>query len=718
MTLTEGTRPPAASSAGWRTALRRRVRDLRDDSLYRNSALLLLGTVELAVGGFLFWQIVAHLFSTDEVGRASALVSASTLIANLALFGMNNSLIRYLNEWPDRAATANTALAVVTGAAAVGAAGFALGSRWFAPDLDLSRGLLDAALFVVFTATLAASLVNDSLFVALRRSGYILSRNTVMVLLRLALPAAFLAFGAFGIFTAYQVAIALALPVYLVMLQRRFALPTRLRARRDRLVAMWRYSAGNYVATAILMLPTLVMPVLVAQRVSASDAAYFYMASLLASALLFIPQATTRSFFAEAMHDLPGLRGTLRRVIRLTASAQLPVFLLLLLTGEFALSLFGPPYAGAYPVLVLLAVSNALASVGFVGSTLLMLTGRLRTMCTLSAVACTVSLTGSFLLADRGLVWIGWSLVVAELFLSVAYIVLVARMLRPAAPARRRLRGSPDAFVTRAAAAVADRWRQRLISRAVDRTAQITRLSVLVLAPHPDDETFGVGATIARCTAAGTPVTVAVATDGRGSTGSRAVTPEQLARIRAAEMVEACRVLGVGGDDLVTLGFRDGSLAENFEELVRRLGVILRERRPEQVFVPCVQDAHPDHSTLHRALLRAVRDSGLDCQIAAYLIGPWMFGPWYVGLPFAKQARLIAFAFRQAYGRRRPVAVSTTGHLAAKEAALRAHASQTTNLTGEPDWQYLQERHSQTFCVDAEIFVPVPRPEPGDAAST
>jgi LmbE family N-acetylglucosaminyl deacetylase/O-antigen/teichoic acid export membrane protein len=705
MTLTDATtRPDTADRTG---TVRSWSRRLAHDSLFRNSAFLLLGTIELAAGGFLFWQVVAHLFTTADVGRASALVSASTLIANLALLGMNNSLIRYLNTWPDRAATANTALVVVSVAAALGAAGFVAGSRWFAPQLGLLRRPADAALFVLFTAVLAASMLNDSVFIALRRSGYILSRNTVMVLVRTALPFACVTLGAFGVFTAYQAAIALALPVYLIMLRRRFGMPTRLRARGDRLAAMWRYSAGNYIATAILMLPTLAMPVLVAQRVGPADAAYYYIAAMLASALTFVPQATTRSFFAEATHDIDRLRASLRKVIRLTVIAQTPILLILVAAGPFLLGLFGSEYAGAYPVLVVLAICGALTSVGFIGSTLLMLTGRLRLMCGISAVGCAVSLAGSYLLVGRGLVWVGWSLAAGELILCVSYIVLVVRMLRTA-DSRQRTRSSKRAFLSRLAAAGSEHWRRQVIRRAVDATDVMTVRRTLVIAPHPDDETFGAGATISRCTAAGTPVTIVVATDGRGSTRSAVLTPQQLAVIRATEMAEASRILGVGEQDLVWLGFQDGTLRDNFPRLVGKLRALLRVHLPEQVLVPCMQDDHPDHRTVHRALRQAVDDVGIDCVVIAYPVGTWMNAPWFVNVPPVMQLGLLGWATRQLFPGRRPVAVSTAGHLHTKRAALRAHASQTTNLTGEPTWQYFRPAHCSPFLGDAEIFLPIP----------
>ena len=109
---------PVSVSAG---VIGSRVRAFRQDALVRNSALLLLSTVEVAAGGFVFWQISARLFTPDEVGRTSALITASALIANLALLGMQNSVIRYLHEWDDPAGTVNSAVTVVTAAAAFGA---------------------------------------------------------------------------------------------------------------------------------------------------------------------------------------------------------------------------------------------------------------------------------------------------------------------------------------------------------------------------------------------------------------------------------------------------------------------------------------------------------------------------------------------------------------------------------------------------------------------
>ncbi len=411
-----------------RATLRDRGRALYADSLLRNSALLLISGVTLAGGGFLFWQLVARLVEPAELGRASALISVSTLVANLALLGLNNALIRYLGRWPDPARTVNTGVLLVAGAALLGGLGFAAGAPVFAPRLAEALSGPAAVAFGLLTAAGAVGMLYDNVFIAQRRSGHIVTRNLLVVVLRLALPAVLAGAGAFGVFTAYWLAFAVALVPYLLVLRRTF----RLRAAPSvpRLRAMWGYSLGTYAATIILMLPSLAMPAVVAERLGLAPAAYYYVASLLAGVLLFVPQAAGRGLFAEALHDGGSVARHLRRVLWVTAAVQVPLLVLLIVLGRPLLHLFGGVYTAAYPVLVLLAVVYALGSVGFVGSTLLLISGRTRLLVLLSGGAGAIALGGGWLLAPRGLVWVGAALVVAEALLAAGYLRIIRHALR------------------------------------------------------------------------------------------------------------------------------------------------------------------------------------------------------------------------------------------------------------------------------------------------
>jgi LmbE family N-acetylglucosaminyl deacetylase len=269
-------------------------------------------------------------------------------------------------------------------------------------------------------------------------------------------------------------------------------------------------------------------------------------------------------------------------------------------------------------------------------------------------------------------------------------------------PARRALRA-----VERAGRA---RWRRRLIRRGVDVTGAATRASCLVLAPHPDDETIGCGATIARKRAAGTPVRVLVAADGRSSHRSALLPPDELARRRDREVVAACAELGVGEADVVRLGFEDLSLADRRAELAAAVAAHLDDFGPDEVRVTSGRDWHPDHRALRAALDLALAGQRAGPRLLEYPVWFWIHGPWAADpggpwAPLRPDRFVLGPLARDAWP---PVElVSTAGFLEAKQRALRAHGSQTGNPTGEPGWATLDEDFVAAFLLPWELAFPV-----------
>ncbi len=127
-------------------------------------------------------------------------------------------------------------------------------------------------------------------------------------------------------------------------------------------------------------------------------------------------------------------------------------------------------------------------------------------------------------------------------------------------------------------------------------------LRLLAVLAHPDDESLGVGGTLARYAAEGVAVHVVTATLGdrgryRGERdGPSHPGPEALARIREGELRAAIDVLGVRS--LAVLGYGDGRLDEaDPVEAIGRIAGEIRRVRPQVVitFGPEGAYGHPDH---------------------------------------------------------------------------------------------------------------------------
>src|SRR6202022_5074620 len=111
---------------------------------------------------------------------------------------------------------------------------------------------------------------------------------------------------------------------------------------------------------------------------------------------------------------------------------------------------------------------------------------------------------------------------------------------------------------------------------------------------HPDDECIGTGGILARYAAEGVRTVLVTCTDGAvGEISDAALaTPENLAEVRAGELDESVRILGISR--LVKLGYRDSGMqgtADNenplsfhmadFDEAVGKVVRLMREGPPD-----------------------------------------------------------------------------------------------------------------------------------------
>ncbi len=123
---------------------------------------------------------------------------------------------------------------------------------------------------------------------------------------------------------------------------------------------------------------------------------------------------------------------------------------------------------------------------------------------------------------------------------------------------------------------------------------------VLLVVAHPDDAEFGCGGTVAKWVKEGREVSYVILTNGDKGSDDRRMTSERLAKIRAAEQLNAARTLGV--ERVEFLGYPDGEL-EDTREVRRDVTAQIRRFRPDLIVTQNpnrtsnLYASHRDHRT-------------------------------------------------------------------------------------------------------------------------
>ena len=144
-------------------------------------------------------------------------------------------------------------------------------------------------------------------------------------------------------------------------------------------------------------------------------------------------------------------------------------------------------------------------------------------------------------------------------------------------------------------------------------------MTILVLAPHADDEVLGMGGTIARMTAAGDEVVVGVLT-GHGDMPHPIWKRDKWDCVRQ-ECIEASKILGVSHVFFKELpaACLDVTPAWQVNAVVQEL---ISDVRPTEVYLPFPFDLHKDHGAISYAASVALRpylpSAHSVCRVLAY----------------------------------------------------------------------------------------------------
>lgn len=214
--------------------------------------------------------------------------------------------------------------------------------------------------------------------------------------------------------------------------------------------------------------------------------------------------------------------------------------------------------------------------------------------------------------------------------------------------------------------------------------------AIMVLAPHPDDESLGCGAAIAAASRKGRRIIITVLTDGAGShPNSRTHPPARLAALRERELRRAVYRLTCGKGRVIMLRYPDGNIPNSPREQVRiiaRLLAIVDEENVSAIWTTWEEDPHCDHQIA----------ASLSKQVVEFHpeITLWRFPIWgrFTQATLAAMDRLVRF--------------ETAAYWRIKAAAIAAHRSQMTRLIADDPQGFILAREKRRhFQISPEYFI-------------
>ncbi|MEC4985741.1 MAG: PIG-L deacetylase family protein [Oscillatoria sp. PMC 1068.18] len=232
---------------------------------------------------------------------------------------------------------------------------------------------------------------------------------------------------------------------------------------------------------------------------------------------------------------------------------------------------------------------------------------------------------------------------------------------------------------------------EKIFPARVDKNAKMCS-KIIIVAPHPDDETLGCGGAIASLRTSGTAVQVLVISDGtRSHPNSRKYPAPKLKKLREAETLAAMKILGIAPSQVTFCGLPDGAVKNSFAEGKSSICQYLKQFPPTTIFLPWRKDPHPDHQATWQLIDTCIKQMQLAPRLIEYPIWDWDRKQRGEFPPTAKAWRLD---------------ISKVVKL--KKNAIAQYRSQTTNLIDDdPEGFMLTPEMLQNFTQPWEIYLEI-----------
>jgi O-antigen/teichoic acid export membrane protein len=387
------------------------LHEIRANTFFVNAVYLMLSTFVVAATGFVFWVFVSHAHDVAAVGLATTLISISSLISLLGLFGFDTTFVRFLPRSIRKNTEINTGIIVVALASTLLAVVAAAVLPLLSPSLNILHEPWFFASFVFFTVVTSLNTLTNAIFLAYKRAQYILAINTIFSIFKMFLPLLFIDGGAATIFVAAGSAQLLGLGMSILWMQKRCHYKIAFALDIKTLRTVKKFSFSMYAASLLNLLPPTLLPLIIVTQMGPAYAAYYYMAFTIASVLYTVAYASTQSAFAEGSHDEKALTIHIKKAAKLIGILLVPAILLTVIASGALMQIFRHDYAvQAQPLLVIFACSALPVALYSGLGAIFKVTKNLRGAVVMNVVYAIVILLASYIYTPSyGIIAVGWA---------------------------------------------------------------------------------------------------------------------------------------------------------------------------------------------------------------------------------------------------------------------------------------------------------------------
>lgn len=388
-----------------------------DNKLYKNSILFMLSKILNSILGFIFLFIAARIYSIEDFGLATGLISALGIIVLFSRYGFENSIIRFF-PLEDKKIVFNTAFFITLILSLFISIIFIVFVDFISPELHILKSWTFGPIFIFISIIYSLVLLSEIVFMGLKKFELFLVQNLLMGV-RLFILFIFTFLGAFGIFISAGIAYFIGLIFGIVFLNSmigfKFFLIDLTFLRKT-----FSFTMGNFVSTIISQIPILLLPILILNNLGPADAAFYYVAFVIGNIVLIIPDSINRSLYVEVCYG-ENLIQTLKKAFFGIYALLIPSVLIIYFFSNIILSIFGSAYVEGRSLLILISISNLFISIFIIFVSIQNIKMKIYNVISINFLRCILllGLSYMFIIFNYGIVGVGYAWLITHIVLTL-----------------------------------------------------------------------------------------------------------------------------------------------------------------------------------------------------------------------------------------------------------------------------------------------------------